>query len=95
MRRPPKTKVWRLLRVLFLRIGSVSAGPGQTGRYAAVTPRRFSAWFVKEIERRRPVLLSSLLGDHAHPPLPAALGPPSYFSILIVRVVVAPHFLQV
>jgi hypothetical protein len=40
-----------------------------------------------------PVL--SFLNGQLAPPLPAALGPPSYFSILIVRVVVAPHFLQV
>jgi hypothetical protein len=51
MRCPPKTKVWRLLRVLVLRIGSVSAGPGQTGRYAEVTPRRFPPpWSVEELD---------------------------------------------
>jgi hypothetical protein len=49
MRCPPKTKVWRLLRVLFLRFGSVSAGPGQTGRYAAVMARRFPlTWSIEE-----------------------------------------------
>jgi hypothetical protein len=49
MRCSPKTKGRRLLRVLFSRIGTVSAGPGQTGRCAAVTPRRFSPpWSVEE-----------------------------------------------
>ena len=44
-----KTKTWRLLRVLFLRRGPVSADPGQTGRYAAVTPRRLPPpWSVEE-----------------------------------------------
>jgi hypothetical protein len=52
MRCPPKTKVWRL-RVPFLRIGSVSASAGQTGRYAAVTPR---PWSIEARATKRAVL---------------------------------------
>src|SRR6516164_4694634 len=46
-----KTITWRLLRILFLRLGPMSVGPGQTGRYAAVTPRRFPPpWSIDELE---------------------------------------------
>ena len=41
MRCASKAKNRRLLCVLFLRLGPLSAGPSQTGRCAAVTPRRF------------------------------------------------------
>ena|SRR6516162_5827590 len=51
MRCSPKAKTRRLLRVLFLRLGPVSADPGQTGRYAAVTPHRFPPpWSVKKVD---------------------------------------------
>src|SRR6516162_5153618 len=54
-----KTKTWRLLRILFLRLGPMSVGPGQTGRYAAVTPHRFPpSWSVEEIGYK---------GDGPHP----------------------------
>jgi len=40
-----------LLRILFLRLGPMSVGPGQTGRYAAVTPHRFPPpWSVEELD---------------------------------------------
>ena len=46
-----KTKTWRLLRILFLRLGPLSADPSQTGRCAAVTARRFlTPWSVEEQE---------------------------------------------
>src|SRR6516162_5188366 len=39
-----KAKNRRLLCVLFLRFGPMSAGPGQTGRCTAVTPRFPPPW---------------------------------------------------
>src|SRR5215469_14958280 len=50
MRCSPKAKAGRLLCVLFLRLGAVSAGSGQTVRCAAVTDRRFPPpWSVEEL----------------------------------------------
>src|SRR5262249_20633681 len=43
-------KIRRLLCVLFLRLGPVSADTGQTGRCAAVTPRRFPAPWSAELQ---------------------------------------------
>jgi len=45
MRCSSETKTWRLLRVLFLRLGSVSVRPEQTGRHTkhAAVPRLTSA----------------------------------------------------
>src|SRR6516225_6587307 len=51
MRCASKAKNRRLLCVLFLRLGPLSADPGQTGRCAAVTTRRFPPpWTVEELE---------------------------------------------
>jgi len=51
MRCSPKAKTRRLLCVLFLRLGAVSAGSGQTGWCAAVTPRRFPPpWSFEDID---------------------------------------------
>jgi hypothetical protein len=44
-----KAKNRRLLCVLFLRLGPLSADPGQTGRCAAVTDRRFPAPWSAEL----------------------------------------------
>jgi|SRR5689334_15534051 hypothetical protein len=49
MRCPPKTKAGRLLRVLFLRVGSAPVGPTAHRTGKAVTSRRFPPpWSVEE-----------------------------------------------
>src|SRR5262249_23572261 len=49
MRCSPKAKTRRLLCVLFIRVGPMSAGPGQTSRCETVTARRFPPpWSVEE-----------------------------------------------
>src|SRR5947208_2599638 len=50
MRCPPKTKAGRLLRVLFLRVGSVPVGPTAHRTGKAMTPRRFPAPWSAEVQ---------------------------------------------
>src|SRR5262249_39624000 len=56
MRCSPKAKTRRLLCVLFLRLGAVSAGSGQTGRCETVTARHFPPpWTVEDMAADRPM----------------------------------------
>ena len=51
MRCPPKTKAGRLLRVLFLRVGSMPVRPTAHRTRKAVTSRRFPPpWSVEELD---------------------------------------------
>jgi hypothetical protein len=70
-----KPKNRRLLCVLFLRLGPLSAGPGQTDRCAAVTPstrRRCSSRILVGDERKR--IEADVIARSARQVLPLAIG---------------------